>query len=147
MKLEDQFELLDEYDKTSNGHYYANDVPTAGRLLGRLTSEQRKRYPVATGFLDYFPDAIALVAHLSWAAGAKHHPGEPTHWERSKSTDQPDCLARHLIERDGSDYITLENGEVVEIPHRVAMAWRAMAELQIWAEGKYNLSLPPGARP
>src|ERR1019366_1289144 len=32
------------------------------RLLDKLTSAQRKEYPMATGLLDYFPDALAEVS-------------------------------------------------------------------------------------
>jgi hypothetical protein len=117
------------------------------RLISTLSSAERKEYPITTGFLDYFPDATALVARLSWAGNEKHNPGEPLHWARSKSMDQPDCIARHLTERDGADTITLPNGRVIPIPHRVAMAWRAMAELQLWAEKTYDLDMAPGARP
>lgn len=125
-----------------------NEVaPLAPRLVDRLSSSERKEYPITTGFLDYFPDATALVAHLSWAGNEKHNPGESLHWARSKSTDQPDCVSRHLISRDGSDFIELKDGRKVEVPHRVAMAWRAMAELQVWAEKAYTLGLPSGARP
>jgi hypothetical protein len=121
--------------------------PPGRRLLATLSSAERKEYPVARGVLDYFPDAIALVARLSWAGNEKHNPGEPLHWARSKGGDNPDCVARHLIERDGSDVIELQDGRRIEIPHRVAMAWRALAELQLWAEEEYQLSMAPGATP
>jgi hypothetical protein len=116
------------------------------RFVSRLTSAERKEYPVTTGFVDYFPDAMALVSHLSWAGNEKHNPGQPLHWARSKSTDQPDCIGRHLMERDGADEIVLKDGRVVVVPHRVALAWRAMAELQLWAEQEYQLEMAPGAR-
>jgi len=117
------------------------------RLLGRLTSEERKEYPVTRGVLDYFPDALALVSHLSWAGNEKHNPGQTLHWARSKGGDNPDCIGRHLIERDGSDFISLEDGRRIEIAHRVAIAWRALAELQLWAEQEYSLGMAPGAQP
>src|SRR3990167_8920319 len=108
------------------------------RLLGRMSSAERKEYPITRGVLDYFPDALALVSHLSWAGNQKHNPGQPMHWARSKSGDHSDCLGRHLLERDGSDFLELDDGQRVEIPHRVAIAWRALAELQLWAEQEFG---------
>src|SRR5258708_31376733 len=60
-------------------------------------------YPITTGLLDYFPDACALVAEVSFLGNQKHNPGEPLHWARGKSMDHADCIARHLIERGGFD--------------------------------------------
>lgn len=122
-----------------------SDTPLPPRYIDRLTGAQRKEYPLCEGFVDYFPDAMALVSHLSWAANEKHNPGEPLHWARAKSTDEADCIVRHLSCRDGSDCITFPDGRKVWIPHRVAMAWRAMAELQKWAEEEYGLGLPARA--
>ena len=96
-------------------------------------SAARKQYPIAGGFLDYFPDAIAAVAHHSWISNHKHNPGQPLHWSRGKSADQEDCIARHLIERGGVDYIETADA-LYEIPHEVALAWRAMANLQLACE-------------
>lgn len=123
-----------------------NIEPVGGRLLARFSSAERKEYPVTRGVLDYFPDALTLIARLSWAGNEKHNPGEALHWARSKGGDNPDCIGRHLIERDGSDVIELQDGRRIEIPHRVAMAWRALAELQLWAEKEYGLDLAPGAK-
>ena len=85
-------------------------------------SATRKNVPVATGCLDYFPDAIAAVAHVSWVGNQKHNPGEPLHWDRSKSTDEADALMRHFLERG-----TLDSDG---IRHSAKVAWRALALLQ-----------------
>ncbi len=82
----------------------------------------RKLIPVATGFIDYFPDAIVAVAELSRIGNEQHNPGQPLHWDRSKSTDESDTLARHFIERG-----TLDTDGV---RHSAKLAWRAMALLQ-----------------
>lgn len=82
----------------------------------------RKAQPVARGFLDYFPDAIAEVAHVSFVANEQHNPGEPMHWAKEKSTDEADCLVRHLIQRGTIDSDGLR--------HTAKAAWRAMALLQ-----------------
>lgn len=110
---------------------------TGGRLLDRLTSEQRKEYPMATGLLDYFPDACAEVAHVSFLGNQKHNPGQALHWSRGKSSDHADCVARHLSTRTDMD------GKVM---HLAEMAWRAFADLQLALEAKYNLDPPAGAR-
>ena len=44
--------------------------------------DERKTYPIATGVLDYFPDAIAAVAYLSFRGNQQHNPGQPLHWAR-----------------------------------------------------------------
>ena len=82
----------------------------------------RKQYPVATGVLDYFPDAIAAIAYLSYRANAQHNPGEPVHWARGKSMDHFDTMMRHFLQRGTID----KDG----IRHSVKVAWRALAALQ-----------------
>jgi len=102
-------------------------------------SEARKRTPIYSGVLQYFPDAIAGLARQSWKGNNKHNPGEPLGWSREKSSDHMDCIARHLMTPDEIDP---ETGET----HLVAVAWRALAALQIQqeklkgidAEGKNN---------
>lgn len=112
-------------------------APPVKRLLTGMTSEQRKEYPITTGVLDYFPDAIAMVAHISYKGNQKHNPGQPLHWARGKSMDHEDCISRHTIERDQED-----DGMM----HAANRAWRALAELQQMCEVKFGLSLPRGAK-
>ncbi len=85
-------------------------------------SKERKNLPVTTGVLDYFPRAIAYVAKVSKAGNDKHNPGQPLHWCRHKSTDQADCIGRHLLERGTFD----EDG----MRHSGMLAWRALALLE-----------------
>lgn len=87
------------------------------------TSEERKAVPLATGLMDYFPNALVEVARLSRAGNEKHNPGEKLHWARGKSTDHADCIARHLLDRGTID---AEDG----ISHSVKVAWRALALLE-----------------
>ena len=82
----------------------------------------RKDVPLARGLLDYFPDACAEVAHVSFVANEQHNPGEPMHWAKEKSTDEADCLVRHLLERGTIDTDGLR--------HTAKVAWRALALLQ-----------------
>jgi hypothetical protein len=83
---------------------------------------ERKRRPVASGVLDYFPDAILAIAEVSMAGNEQHNPGKPLHWDRSKSTDEADTLLRHFMERGSLDV----DGK----RHSAKMAWRALAILQ-----------------
>lgn len=86
----------------------------------------RKEMPIGTGVIDYFPDALAAVAHCSKVGNDQHNPGEPLHWARGKSMDQADCLIRHFIERGTID----SDG----VRHSAKVAWRALALLQLEIE-------------
>jgi hypothetical protein len=85
-------------------------------------AEIRKSKPAYSGFLNYFPDAVLEVAHLSLVANEQHNPGTPLHWDRSKSKDEKDALVRHLLEAGKMD----DDG----IRHSAKVAWRAMSNLQ-----------------
>ena len=102
-------------------------------------SAARKALPVATGVIDYFPDAIVAVAEVSRVGNDKHNPGEPLHWARGKSMDQADAIARHLIDRGKVD-------EETGLLHSAELAWRALANLQIELEEAGLAALPRGAR-
>lgn len=93
-------------------------------LVGGLPtdSQERKRIPIYTGLIKYFPDAIAEVARVSLIGNTQHHPDKPLHWDRNKSTDELDALARHLIEAGKID----SDG----VRHSAKVAWRALANLQ-----------------
>jgi Domain of unknown function (DUF5664) len=82
----------------------------------------RKALPVCTGVLDYFPDALAAVAHCSKVGNDQHNPGQPLHWAKEKSTDEADALVRHLMQRGTWD----SDG----VRHSAKVAWRALALLQ-----------------
>lgn len=86
------------------------------------TPAERKAMPIGTGVLDYFPAALAAVAHCSFVGNEQHNPGEPLHWARGKSTDEADALIRHFLERGTVD----TDG----VRHSAKMAWRALALLQ-----------------
>lgn len=89
---------------------------------------ERKKIPIGTGVLDYFPDALAEVAKASLAGNKQHANGEALHWDRSKSQDESDALIRHFLERDKMD----EDG----VLHAGKMAWRALAYTQKLCEAR-----------
>lgn len=108
------------------------------RRLLDTDSATRKLMPMASGLIDYFPDALASVANISHLGNQKHNPGQPLHWARGKSADHADCIARHLTERGGFD----KEG----VRHSAQLAWRALALLQMELEAELKLSLPRGAK-
>lgn len=101
---------------------------------------ERKKYPIATGFMDYFPDAIAAVAHVSWVGNNQHNPGQPLHWARGKSMDQDDTKLRHMLERGGGN---VSGFDVDGVLHRAKEAWRTMAALQLEIEDLVARGLYP----
>ena len=96
-------------------------APTRATTLPEGAAD-RKKFPVASGFLDYFPDAIVAVAHISYRGNQQHNPDKPLHWDRSKSGDEADTLMRHFLQRG-----TLDTDGV---RHSAKLAWRALALLQ-----------------
>jgi hypothetical protein len=86
----------------------------------------RKQYPIMTGVLRYFPDAIAEIAHVSFVGNEQHNPGQPLHWDRAKSMDQEDTTLRHMMEAGTRD----TDG----VRHLAKAAWRILAALQLEIE-------------
>lgn len=80
-------------------------------------SAERKKFPVYSGVIKYFPLAIAKVSRLSLDGNEKHNKGEALHWSRDKSADHEDALMRHIMDGDWTE-----------------VAWRALAILQIECE-------------
>lgn len=96
-----------------------------------MKREDRKKRPVFSGVLQYFPDALLELAHHSFRGNELHNPGQPLHWAREKSTDHADCIARHLVDIGPTwDAIDEETGSY----HAAALAWRALALLQLVLE-------------
>lgn len=90
-------------------------------LVMPVDSEERKLTPMFSGLLKYFPDACILVARCSQAGNDQHHPGEPLHWDKSKSFDHTDAMIRHALE-----------GEWEKV------AWRALAQCQTEIESGWR---------
>jgi hypothetical protein len=93
-----------------------------------IGGKERKSYPIASGVLDYFPDALVAVAAVSYAGNEQHNPGQPLHWAREKSTDQSDTMIRHFLQRGSLDI----DGQ----RHSAKMVWRALAILQLEIEAE-----------
>lgn len=93
-----------------------------------LKAHKRKGQPVTLGVLAYFPDAIKYVAQVSKAGNDQHHPEKELHWDRAKSTDELDALARHLIDH------TVDPVDDDGMYHLGKVAWRALAALQKYLE-------------
>lgn len=89
-------------------------------------SKNRKEYPVYSGVLNYFPDAMMEVARVSYVGNEQHNPGEPLHWSRGKSNDHLDALTRHMLDAGQID----DDG----VRHSAKVAWRALANLQLEIE-------------
>lgn len=107
--------------RTGNLRIGIGGAPTRATTLPG-SGKERKEYPIGTGVLDYFPDAIVAVANVSFVGNDQHNPGKPLHWDRSKSGDEADTMMRHFMERG-----TLDTDGV---RHSAKMAWRALALLQ-----------------
>jgi hypothetical protein len=105
---------------------------TPGPVVNTPTTDAqwRKQRPVYSGVLAYFPDALLEVAHVSWLGNEQHNPGQPLHWSRDKSADHLDCIGRHLV--DHSVNPIDKDGAL----HLAKAAWRALAALQLYKEGK-----------
>lgn len=105
-------------------------------LMLSTDKNQRKECPIARGVLDYFPDAIAEVANVSYIGNQQHNPGQELHWDRRKSLDHADCIARHLVDRGMTDTDGMR--------HSAKVAWRALAMLQIELEEEAKYAPEPG---
>lgn len=103
------------------------------------TSEERKKFPIASGVLDYFPDAFVALARLSQQGNDQHNPGKPLFWDRPKSSDHADTLMRHFVERGTID----TDG----IRHSAKVAWRALAILQLEIEAAQEIKTSGGKVP
>jgi len=99
----------------------AGGAPTRATSLPTDPAE-RKNFPVASGVLDYFPDALVAISRVSKAGNDQHNPGLPLRWTRSKSGDEADTCIRHFLQRG-----TLDTDG---IRHTAKAAWRILALLQ-----------------
>lgn len=78
----------------------ASDTPAP---LFPTDAAARKEYPVGTFIRDYFPHAIAALAHHSYKAQQQHGPasnGAPMEWLKDKSVGDGNQAIRHFMEGD-----------------------------------------------
>jgi len=114
-------------------------LPTTGvnGLTAAEAAAERKKFPIVTGVLDYFPSALLEVAKVSYVGNQQHNPGQPLHWARGKSMDQEDTTVRHLMERtvseDGNQTFTLTKDSDGTY-HMAKACWRMLAILQVELE-------------
>lgn len=113
-------------------------VPDTERIVHNAARSDRKAIPLASGCVDYFPDALKLVAQLSRIGNDKHNPGQPMHWAQDKSNDHADCMLRHQTDVGTTDP---ESG----LDHAVAVVWRALAQLQMQCQAR-GAKMPKGAK-
>lgn len=105
-----------------------------------MDAKTRKGIPIYSGFVKYFPDAMAAVAELSRIGNDQHNPGQPLHWAKEKSQDEMDAQMRHIVDNAGGTERDTEG-----VLHAVKNAWRAMANLQRLADAGVNIfAEPPG---
>lgn len=101
-------------------HYKPATAAVVKRRALPTDSDKRKRYPMFSGLLAYFPAALAEVSNHSFEGNEKHNPGLPLQHARGKSGDHEDCIIRHLVD-------AREQDRTAELR---AAAWRILALLQ-----------------
>lgn len=96
-----------------------------GRHALPTDSAERKKFPLFSGLLAYFPAALAQVSNHSYLGNEKHNPGLPMQHARGRSSDHEDCVVRHLV--DAKEWPA---GSTQRIDELRGVAWRALALLQ-----------------
>lgn len=136
-KLEELQSLMGEfYREEKDESLEKNRVRGPGGAPTRATTlpndpAQRKEYPIASGVLDYFPDAIVAISKISKAGNDQHNPGLPLRWTRSKSGDESDTCIRHFLQRGTLDTDGMR--------HTAKAAWRMLAILQKEIESEQDI--------
>lgn len=101
------------HDLLTGGYTFTEEESKERASALPTDSAERKKIPIYSGFINYFPNAIAAVAKLSYEGNQQHHPEKPLHWDKSKSADELDALMRHMIDGDWEQ-----------------VAWRSMSNLE-----------------
>lgn len=105
-------------------------------MAEKTESQKRKEHPMYSGLLKYFPDALEEVSGVSFVGNEQHNPGQPLHWDRTKSTDEDDACVRHLKDRAKGLVFDTDG-----LRHRAKAAWRALAGLQKELEDERKASV------
>jgi len=107
--------------------------------------DARKAFPLMTVLTAYFPDAMEALVALCVQGNIQHKvddaavnpfklPEDVITWDRSKSTDQLNTMARHAWDHTRAKRGV---GSVVDsdgVLHIVKAMWRAAAEAQLTIE-------------
>ena len=89
-------------------------------------SKARKEFPLYSGVIKYFPDALLAISHVSYVGNVQHNgPDAPIHWAKEKSAGEPDALARHLAEIAAGQELDTDG-----VPLLWKVGWRALAFIQ-----------------
>lgn len=102
-------------------------------------SAARKLVPVYSGFMAYFPAAIAGAAAHSQKAMAQHKLPKLGH-DRTKSADHLDCVPRHMIDA-GDIEAAFERNEISFTEARDLIldeANAAMWRVSAWSQGLHE---------
>lgn len=89
------------------------------------SDKERKSTPIWKGVMMYFPDVWAEVAKVSRVGNDQHNPGQPLHWDRSKSSSHLDSAIRHML--DHGKGATFDDDGCY---HLAKAIWRLAAQLQ-----------------
>ena len=64
-------------DKLDGQQKVMMSVPSGMEFNKPYPIPSRKNFPIYTGVVKYFPDALAEVSNISRIGNEQHHPGEP----------------------------------------------------------------------
>tara|TARA_B110001450_G_C17409822_1_gene395300 strand:- start:42 stop:506 length:465 start_codon:yes stop_codon:yes gene_type:complete len=127
-------------DIQDDGLYYNRQVSNGVTVRARIEDRdnevkddkalERKRTPVYSGVLSYFPDALKEVSKSSLQGQKQHNHGEKLYWDKNKSTDNEDAMVRHLIDH------SVDPVDDDGVLHLAKVAWRALASLQIYLDNQ-----------
>ena len=106
-------------------------------------AQERKEIPIYSGFICYFPHAIAAGAQLSFIGNKQHNPGEPLHWAKEKSADEQDAQMRHIVDNAISENGDAPLRDTEGVLHAVKNFWRAGAHLERLHDAGVNIFAEP----
>ena len=107
------------------------DKPVESTSFVNAADDVRKATPIDAIF-KFWPDAMVALAQHIWKGNEKYNPEHPKiGWIREKSSDHVGSMTRHLC----YDYVKATTKEA-KIKVMSAIAWRALAELQLLTEEK-----------
>lgn len=101
--------------------------------------QARKEAPLARGLFGYFPNACLHVARVSFVANKQHSGDAPMQWAFNKSSDEPDCELRHMLDAQQG---VGEGFDSDGLLHLAKKAWRAMADLERYLLAHYSEARP-----